>query len=75
MSFGKEKKKKEEDKKRAMVTSTYLFEHSSEGTFFQVVVFDTLGKLLPNLYLVFPLFFQLYMKNTGESNILVRVAI
>lgn len=34
-----EKRRKE---KRTMVTSTYLFEHSSKGNFFQVVVFGTL---------------------------------
>ena len=38
-----------------MVTSTYLFEHSSEGSFLQVVVFDMLKELFPNSYSVFSL--------------------
>lgn len=38
VSFGEKKIEEEEDKKRTMVTSTYLFEHSSKATFLQVIV-------------------------------------
>ena len=45
----RKKKKKKKKKKRTMVTSTYLFEYSSEGTFLEVVILDTLEKIISKI--------------------------